>query len=115
MFGAMAPTRMPISRPTAETATATLGSESLLQESLRITVLMTRSIGPSGRLGPGPSGGPCVTGRPAGPADPGGSVGWMDTCATRAIPPLTDLRCHGRRRLAAPPGPGLPDASLLIG
>jgi hypothetical protein len=42
LFGAVAPTTMPSRRPTPAKLTATLGSDSLLQASLRITVLMTR-------------------------------------------------------------------------
>src|SRR5580692_10711233 len=48
VLGAVAPTSMPSSRPTPEMVTATAGLDSLLHESLRITVLMTRSIGPPG-------------------------------------------------------------------
>src|SRR5262252_7743075 len=76
-FGAVAPRSIPSSRPDADTATATLGSDSLLQASLRISVLMSRSIGPPGPGGPawpGPSMGPCVLDRPAVPAAPGGSA-----------------------------------------
>src|SRR6266446_152572 len=51
VFGAVAPTTMPSSRPTPDTVTATLGCDSLLQASLRITVLMTRSTGRVGRVG----------------------------------------------------------------
>ena len=54
-FGAVAPRSMPSSSPDADTATATLGSESLLQASLRITALMNRSIGPVGATRPGPA------------------------------------------------------------
>src|SRR5215467_6450532 len=48
VFGAVAPTSIPSSSPAAEMLTAIRGSESLLQESLRMTVLMTQSIGPVG-------------------------------------------------------------------
>jgi hypothetical protein len=58
-----------------------LGSDSLLQASLRITVLMTHSIGPC------PSTGPYVRDRPTGIADPGGSGEWVDTRVTWAMPP----------------------------
>src|SRR5260370_36381485 len=106
-FGAVAPTSMPSSRPTPDTVTAILGSESLLQASLRITVLMTRSIGP---VGPRPSRGPYVLSRPTCPAvpdrpicpavldpltcpaDPGGAAESGDTFVTRGIPPLDGPR-----------------------
>src|SRR5215468_12524910 len=76
------------SRPAADRLTATLGSDSLLQASLRISQSMTRSTGPVGSWG---SKGPYGPGRVACPTDPGGSAGWVDTCVTWAIPPLTDL------------------------
>src|SRR5262245_57956579 len=66
---------MPSSSPDADTATATLGSESLLQASLRISALMSRSIGPVGGTRPGPGAGD----RPACPA------GGVETCVTWAI------------------------------
>src|ERR1700680_772402 len=88
-FGAVAPTIMPSSRPTPDTVTATLGSESLLQASLRITVLMSRSIGP---VGPCPSTGPYVPDWLACSADSGEPTGRLDTCVTWAIPPLGPAR-----------------------
>src|SRR5215510_1110834 len=74
-FGAVAPTSIPSSRPAPDTAMATLGSESLLQASLRITVLMIHSTGPTG---PCPARGSSV------------STGGVDTCVTWAVPPLRD-------------------------
>src|SRR5215467_8789826 len=70
---------MPSTRPSPDTLIATLGSESLLQESLRITVLMTRSIGPPGRC---PSTGPYVLGWPLCRTDPGESVERTGACVT---------------------------------
>src|SRR5215470_3338652 len=78
-FGAVAPTSMLSSKPTPDTLIATLGLESLLQESLRITVLMTRSIGPPGRC---PPTGPYVLGRPPCRTDPGESVERTGACVT---------------------------------
>src|SRR5258708_9934736 len=65
VFGAMAPTSAPSSRPQRDEVTATRGLASRLQASLRITVLMTRSIRPW------PSTGPRVPGRPVGSTVPG--------------------------------------------
>ena len=45
-FGAVAPSSMPSSRPAADRETATLGLASLLQASLRMSVLISRSTGP---------------------------------------------------------------------
>src|SRR4029077_8740161 len=73
---------MPSSSPEADTATATLGSESLLQASLRISALMNRSIGPVGGTRPGPAAGRWAPDRPVGSADPAGGV---ETCVTWAI------------------------------
>src|SRR5215467_960244 len=94
-FGAVAPRSIPSSKPVPDTAMATLGSDSLLHESLRITVLMTRSMGP---VGPCPSTGPYVPRRPPGCADTGEPDGGVDTCVTWAVPPGGDLRSHYRRR-----------------
>src|SRR5215472_10666650 len=93
-FGAVAPTSMPSSRPRPDRVTATRGSDSLLQASLRITALMMRSIGP---LGLCRSTRPSVLDLPTAPTDPGGSAESVDTCVTWAIPPSADLRGHGRR------------------
>src|SRR5215469_1708487 len=76
VFGAVAPTSIPSSRPTPDTDSATLGSDSLLQASLRITRLMTHSIGPC------PSTGAYGRDRPTGSVDPGGSAEWVDTRVT---------------------------------
>src|SRR5215475_16065475 len=70
---------MPSSSPDADTATATLGSESLLQASLRITVLMSRSMGPLGATRPARAVEPGARDRPAGPA------GGVETCVTWAL------------------------------
>src|SRR5260221_2732519 len=81
-FGAVAPTSMPSSRPRPDTVTATLGWDSLLQASLRITVLIIPSIGP---VGPGRSTGPSALDwptAPTAPTDPGGSAESGDTCVT---------------------------------
>src|SRR5487761_1882876 len=115
-FGAVAPTSRPSSSPAADMEMATRGRESLLQASLRITVLMIRSIGPvpsTGRYIPGcsadvlasaagvsvpaadvpapaadvPAPAADVPAPAAGPADPGGSAGWTGTCVTWAVPP----------------------------
>jgi hypothetical protein len=53
-----------------------LGSDSLLQASLRITVLMTHSIGPC------PSAGAYARGPLTGMVDPGGSAEWVETRVT---------------------------------
>ncbi len=90
-FGAVAPSSMPSSSPAADRPTATLGSDSLLQASLRISQSMTRSTGPVGSWG---SKGPYGPGRVACPTDPGGSAAWVDTCVTWAIPPLADMCGH---------------------
>ena len=45
-FGAVAPRSMPSSRPAADRDMATLGLDSLLQASLRMSVLISRSTGP---------------------------------------------------------------------
>src|SRR5262245_49752028 len=79
VFGAVAPTTMPSSRPTPETLIATLGSESLLQASLRMTLLMTHPIGPAGRRR---SSGSYVRGWPTCRTDPGESGGRTDACVT---------------------------------
>src|SRR5215472_4376429 len=75
-FGAVAPAIMLSSKPTPETLRATRGSVSLLPDSLRISVLMTRSIGPRG---PGRSSGPLgrvrVIVASAGPVTSPGSSG----------------------------------------
>src|SRR5215831_16595989 len=99
---------MPSSSPDADTATATLGSESLLQASLRISVLMSRSIGPFGAPRAVPPAAPGAPGRPGGPA------GWVETCVTWAITSI------GRpaRPLSAQVSPrrpvfGSPDALIL--
>src|ERR1022692_4782896 len=89
VFGAVAPTSIPSSRPTPDTVIATLGWESLLQASVRITVLMTCSIGPAG---PSPPLGPCVPGRPAGSIGPGGAAEGGDACVTWAGPPVAGPR-----------------------
>ena len=85
LFGAVAPTTMPSRRPTPAKLTATLGSDSLLQASLRITVLMTRSIGPLGAsrwAGTGAGGSPTAVAVDAGSlaasSGPGGPGGWTD-------------------------------------
>src|SRR5260370_7997216 len=85
-FGAVAPTIMPSSRPTPDTVMATLGLASPLQASLRITVLMSRSIGP---VGPRPSTGPYVPDWLACSADPAEPAAPLDTCLTSPTPPLT--------------------------
>src|SRR5215471_15001395 len=86
-FGAVAPTIMPSSRPAPDRLRATVGSDSRLQASLRITRLMTHSTGP---LPTATSG--CAKGTVSDPAGPGGPGGWVDTRVTWAIPPLADLR-----------------------
>ena len=60
-FGEVAPSSMPSSSPAPDSATATLGLDSLLQASLRISELMNRSTGPGGC----PSIGRGVRGRPS--------------------------------------------------
>src|SRR5215467_464833 len=60
-FGAVAPTIIPSSRPAPDRLRATMGSDSGLQASLRITRLMTHSTVP---------------------ACPWGPVGWVDTRVT---------------------------------
>ena len=72
---------------------ATLGSDSLLQESLRMTVLISRSIGPEG---PGPSRG-LRDFRVAVPAKPAGSSEPVETGIISAIPPKADLRATVRQ------------------
>jgi hypothetical protein len=67
---------MPSSKPTPDTVTATLGSDSLLQASLLISVLISRSIGPS------PATGPSVLDPLVGLTNPDGPAGWLDTCVT---------------------------------
>ena len=74
-FGAVAPTAMPSSRPASDTVTATFGLESLLQASVRMTALMSRSTGPAD---PYSSTGPSV---------PVSSAELTDACVTWAIPP----------------------------
>src|SRR5258706_7564840 len=55
VFWAVAPTTMPSSKPTPETAMAILGSDSLLQASLRMRLLISQSIDPvAGCRSPGP-------------------------------------------------------------
>ncbi len=94
-FGAVAPTIIPSSRPAPDRVRATIGSDSLLQASLRITRLMTHSTGPlrMTRSGAG--------GKSAAPARPGGPAGWVDTRVTLVKPPLADLRGHCRRGRSA--------------
>jgi hypothetical protein len=67
---------MPSSKPTPDTVTATLGWDSLLQASLLISVLISRSIGPS------PATGQSAVDPLVGSTNPGGSAGWLDTCVT---------------------------------
>ena len=86
-FGAVAPRSMPSSSPPPDRATATVGLDSWLQASLRIMVLMNRSIRPGDSA--------TWTGRgavaaPADSANPGGSAGWTDACVTWANSPYAD-------------------------
>ena len=76
---------------------ATRGWDSRLQASLRITQLMTRSIGPTGTVSPPRAGGAAgagaavvLGGAAAGSADstePVDPAELTDTCVTWAIPP----------------------------
>ena len=68
-FGAVAPRNMPSSSPAADKLTATLGLDSLLHASLRMSVLISRSTGPLP-----PSRGPGAAGRSAGRVSPGASA-----------------------------------------
>src|SRR5260221_9202278 len=55
VFWAVAPTTMPSSKPTPETAMAILGHDTLLQARLRMRLLISQSIGPvAGCRSPGP-------------------------------------------------------------
>src|SRR5690349_6910286 len=109
-FGAVAPTIMPSSRPAPDRVRATVGSDSRLQASLRITRLMTHSTGPLPTARSG-----AVKGRVSDPAGFGGPGGWVDTRVTWAIPPLADLR--GRPLDGRYPGrsraPRCPDHCLV--
>src|SRR5207247_10596025 len=97
-FGAVAPTIMPSSRPAPDKVRATVGSDSRLQASLRITRLMTHSTGPLRMTTSGTAGRGAVpawsgmTGKGAVPACPGGPAGWADTRVTLALPSLADPR-----------------------
>src|SRR5215468_10311365 len=75
-FGAVAPTIIPSSRPAPDKLRATMGSDSGLQASLRITRLMTHSTGPLRMTRSGAGGKSTVLTCPAGP------VGWADTRVT---------------------------------
>src|SRR5262249_32424756 len=75
-FGAVAPTIIPSSRPAPDRLRATMGSDSGLQASLRITRLMTHSTGPLRTTRSG------AAGKSTGPACPGGPAGWVDTRGT---------------------------------
>src|SRR5215471_8681221 len=75
-FGAVAPTIIPSSRPAPDRLRATMGSDSGLQASLRITRLMTHSTGPLRTTRSDAGGKSTVPGRPGGPA------GWVDTRVT---------------------------------
>ena len=75
-FGAVAPTIIPSSRPAPDRLRATMGSDSGLQASLRITRLMTHSTGPLRMTRPGAGAKSTVS------AWPGGPAGWVDTPVT---------------------------------
>src|SRR5215831_2389957 len=75
-FGAVAPTIIPSSRPAPDRLRATMGSDSGLHASRRITRLMTHSTGPLRTTRPGAGGKSTVPGCPGGPA------GWVDTRVT---------------------------------
>src|SRR5215831_17336736 len=75
-FGAVAPTIIPSSRPAPDRLRATMGSDSGLQASLRITRLMTHSTGPLRTTRSDAGGKSTVPGRPGGPA------GCVDTRVT---------------------------------
>src|SRR5262249_5467310 len=83
-FGAVAPSIMPSSRPTADTVTATRGLASLLHASLRMSTAISRPTGPAGScswLGRD------VLGRPAGPAARGEAAGGGGPWSTRPDDP----------------------------
>src|SRR5262249_46335003 len=105
-------TSIPSNRPAPDTETATVGSESLLQASLRINVLMTHSIGPAW---PRPAVGSSVPGWPIAPAGLDGSAESTDACVTWAIPPLTGLHGRWRAGTAATPFVGSPTPSPHAG
>ena len=75
-FGAVAPTIIPSSRPAPDKLRATMGSDSGLQASLRITRLMTHSTGPLRMTRSGAGATSTV------PACPDGPAGWVDTRVT---------------------------------